>query len=284
MIGSDFELFMKDAVTGEFVPEFFLNLPDKGEAHVPLHNQKGRKVGNIHRDNVSVEMCSLPAETSLQFAENVGEVLESAQNWLTKTMPGLLLDSKTTVALPKEMQDHPHAQELGCDIDFVADAVGMQSKARDALNAGMLADFRHAGGHVHISYDYSMFPAWIGALLCDLFLGLPMRDLLDQQRAAWYGNASLHRATRYPDGTGGVEYRPLDSGWVHNPDTRTMVGRGAIIVQDVLASKSNDLIAELMRVRARFPSKCMLIDVTSQDAQSIYGDALRIAANVSAEA
>lgn len=281
MIGSDFELFMKDAVSGEFVPEFFLNLPDKGQQHVTLHDNDGHKVGYIHRDNVSVELCTLPSKDAREFAQGVSSVLTAAQDWLTKTMPGLLLGDSTTVQLKKEYLDHPHARELGCDIDFIADSVGEQSKARDALHADLLGDLRHTGGHVHVSYNYEQFPAWIGAMICDLFLGMPMIDLLDRTRAKWYGNASLHRATRYPDGSGGVEYRPLDSGWVHNPETRELVGRGAAIAQDVLNSGSNDLIAELMRVRATFPTKCMLIDVSSEQAGDLYGQALRIASNVS---
>lgn len=282
MLGSDFELFMKDASTGTFVPEFFLNLPDKGEKPVQLFDDAGTHVGFIHRDNVSVELCTLPAATTRAFARGVAVTLDAAQKWLDKTAPGLVLGDSTTVTLSKQMQQHPNAKELGCDIDFVADSVGRQSKARDALDAGRLADYRHAGGHVHISYNYEMFPAWIAAMVCDLFLGMPMRQNLDQMRAAWYGNASLHRETRYPDGTGGVEYRPLDSGWVHRPESREAVGRGAEIVQDVMNSKSNDLIAELIRVRSRFPEKCMLVDVPIDAALNFHGDALRIAANVSA--
>lgn len=282
MLGSDFELFMKDGVSGEFVPEFFLNLPDKGQEHVTLYDQKGTKTGYIHRDNVSVELCTLPTNDARRFAQSVEDVLVSAQNWLTKTMPGLLLGTSTTVRLNEQHLGHPHAQELGCDIDFVADAVGMQSKERDALSAAALGLNRHSGGHVHVSYAVEQFPAWIGALICDLFLGMPMISHLDRERAMWYGNASLHRATRYPDGTGGVEYRPLDSGWVHSPETRMVVGTGAAIAQDVLNAGSNDLIAELMRVRAQFPAKCMLIDVSDDQAKDLHYQALKIASNVSA--
>lgn len=281
MIGSDFELFMKTADTGEFIPEFFLNLPDKGEEHVQL-DLKGKHVGFIHRDNVSVELCSL-VSTPQGFANSVRDTILAGQAWLNVAAPGLVLGQDTTVVLDKAAQQHPNAQELGCDIDYVSDMVKQESIARQALHAGLLGENRHAGGHVHVSYDYELFPAWMAARICDLFIGLPMQatGTLDIIRGQWYGNLSLHRSTRYPNGAGGVEYRPLDSGWVHSDMTRELVAKGAGIVQNVMDAKNNDLVAQLLRVAAPLRAYQYLTDLPADLCGDLNHEAMQLARPVS---
>jgi hypothetical protein len=89
----------------------------------------------------------------------------------------------------------------------------------------------------------------------------------------------LHRPTRYPDGSTGVEYRPLDNFWVHNTGKCLNVAQGASKVQNLLDKGNYDVIHELMGVHANLPKPCTtLIDLRgvgvagscTADAQEIY--------------
>lgn len=275
MLGSDFELFMFKK-SGEFVPEFNLNLPDKFETHVTLKDAYGQSVGTLHRDNVSVEMCT-PAVEPANFASAVAKTFMAAQDWVVKRLEDVVFRPQTTVSLTPEQQLHENAQELGCDIDYVPDLKQGASVPRRALDASMLADQRFSGGHIHISYPTEMLPPWVAAMLCDLFLGFANRSHLDEHRAKWYGNAALHRATKYPGGATGVEYRPLDSSWVHTEPSRLRVARGASISHALLNLQDNDSIMALMRLRNKFPDKMKLVDISPDDAGSVHEDALEVA-------
>lgn len=176
---------------------------------------------------------------------------------------------------------HPNACELGCDIDYLSDMQAEASVPRQALNANMLANFRHAGGHVHVSYDTAIFPAWIGAVVCDLHIGLPAIPHLDIVRARWYGNISLHRPTEYPNGARGVEYRALDSQWVHTPERREAVANAAGIVQDVLDTGDQDLIMQYLRVASPLRRYDYLTDVPGDLAEALHVEAMELARPVS---
>lgn len=259
MLGSDFELFMKND-EGEFVPEVHLGLPDKGNLPIPLMDANG-PAGFIHRDNVSVEMCSLVAQTAQEFIDSVSRTLAAGKEFVEQRLTGVRLGSDTTVVLPDWVKDHEHAKELGCDADNVSDSLDKCSIVRARLNADLLGDERYAGGHVHISYIRDIIPPWAAALMCDLFIGLPLKGKLDANRAPFYGLSSLHRDTKYPDGSVGVEYRSLDSGWVHDPVSLSKVATGAGIVQSILEAQDVDTIMALMRVRSAFPDSIPLTQI-----------------------
>ena len=74
-----------------------------------------------------------------------------------------------------------------------------------------------------------------------------------------------------------MEYRPLDSGWVHTDAGRERVANGAMIIHDLLALQDHDAIAELMRIRTLFPEQGVLVDITEDDALSAHQDALKVA-------
>lgn len=273
-LGSDFECFMFNKDSGAFMPEIMLGLPDKGEPQVPL-TLSGNPVGFIHRDNVSVEMCT-PAVACADFAESVRKTLDAAKAYVMQRAQAIL-SPVTTVELPDELLAHPHAIELGCDIDQIADTSQMDSVDRQALRADMLGNKRHGGGHVHISYPYHEVPRWVAALLCDLFIGFPMQHKLDVERAQWYGVTGLHRQTTYPNGTGGVEYRALDSGWVHTHEDRMLVQRGATAVHDILHALDHDLIAQLMRIRSAVPASVLIVDIDPEQAAEMAAEARELA-------
>jgi hypothetical protein len=276
-VGSDFECFMFDRRTQEFIPEVMLGLPDKQEEHIPL-TLGDEVVGSIHRDNVSVEMCSLVTNPD-NFASSVAKVMESAKQFvIDKLGDHVCFMPVTSVGLPEELANHPNANELGCDIDYIPSSQAGRSVARHPLDAGMMQGRRYSGGHVHISYDaWERIPAWVAALMCDLFIGFPHITYLDTERAKFYGNAGLHRATTYPNGKHGVEYRPLDSGWVHLDETRFAVQEGTKLVHDLLTLGENDPVMELMRIRAQAPEHCMFVDVSTDQALSMHEEALAVA-------
>lgn len=275
MLGSDFELFMKND-DGEFVPEVHLGLPDKGNMPIPLKDKLG-PAGFIHRDNVSVEMCSLVAGSAQEFINSVSRTLAAGKSFVEDRLTGVRLGSDTTIVLPDWVKDHDHAKELGCDADNVASSESRQSVVRDRLSADILGDERYAGGHVHISYVRDILPPWVAALLCDLFIGLPMKEKLDENRAPFYGLSSLHRETNYPDGSVGVEYRSLDSGWVHDDISLRNVAAGAGIVQSILEAQDVDTVMGLLRVRTTFPDAVPLTAIEDRVAKAAVDESYVIA-------
>ncbi len=144
---------------------------------------------------------------------------------------------------------------------------------RDAVLAGDLRDLRCAGGHFHISYDTAIAPPWVGAMLCDHFIGFPHRLRLNKSRSPYYGQATLHRPTHYPNGDSGVEYRPMDSFWVHGPDVRVIRGLG--LVQQLLTPEYVDAARSLVDLHIRMvPPYTILADFA--EAEVIRGEARTI--------
>jgi len=240
-IGSDFERFLeqrKKVCSAEF-----LGLPDKFQPHVPLTDEHG-PAGFIHRDNVMIELCVPPQDTGEGLATAVSRVLAAAEAWLGEAAPKVRIGPKASAFLGRAELNTPAAKELGCDIDYVSR--DMDSVPRDALNAGILGQERYAGGHLHFSWPDEGIPAWVGASLCDLFIGLPEAEYLNPQRAQFYGAGSLHRPTQYPNGTRGVEYRPLDCYWTTTKAHLGRVAKRADAVHKVLTEGSIGLIRGLV--------------------------------------
>jgi hypothetical protein len=242
MIGSDFERFTE--VDGEAVPSTALNLPGKFDVPVPVYDESG-EAGVIHRDNVMLEMC-VPAQADGQgLVTAVKRVVSAASEWVRAVDPKMTIGNKTSVIFPAKTLLGQDAQELGCDIDYL---VGdLDSDPRAPLSARLLGSLRCAGGHLHFSWPRREVPAWVGAAICDVLIGFREAAFLDYRRAGFYGFAGLHRPTSYPDGTAGVEYRPLDSYWTTDDTSLSRVAALANAVHSVLHNSSMDSLGEYVK-------------------------------------
>lgn len=246
MLGTDYEVFVINRQTGDAVSAAIFGLNGKRGEHNPLM-LKNKQVGTIHRDNLMLEICPPPAETSVQFASCVKNTLLAAQNFVREFNEDFIISRIPEAQFSFEDLDTHEARDIGCDRDFVS--FEFSSSIREAVTARTLRNCRYAGGHVHVSYDTALAPPWVAAMLCDLFIGLPVSELLNAARAPYYGLASLHRPTEYPDGTRGVEYRVLDSFWVHEPHAGVIKSLGT--VQALLTAEYVDAVGQLVDVHLR---------------------------------
>lgn len=245
-LGADFEVFVENTNTGRPVPASIFGLGGKTGEHQPLY-QDGQQVGTVHRDNLMLELCIPPARTAGEMALSVGRVMYAAMEFVQAHDDALYISTNPSATFTDEELDTPEARDIGCDRDFIS--VGNLSSVREAISAAELGNLRCAGGHIHVSYDTALAPPWAGAMLCDFFLGIPHQHRLNRKRAPYYGLATLHRPTQYPNGAMGVEYRVLDSFWVHGPDIRVL--RGAGLVQELLTPEHVDTVRELVGIHKR---------------------------------
>lgn len=274
-IGTDFERFLEDGRRVRSAE--FLRLPDKFQSHVELRDADGL-AGYIHRDNVMVEMCVAPQDTGEGLVKAVSRVLNAASDFVKQAAPEVVIGDRSSARFQYKDLQTPAARELGCDMDFVAR--DMDSVGRDPLNANKLGDERYAGGHLHFSWPNQGIPAWVGASICDLLIGLPEAQHLNHARAMYYGAGSLHRPTEYPDGSRGVEYRPLDCYWTTTQEHLERVARRADAVHKVLTEGSVNLVRGMVDrwqpLRTSFSTLVALYqDINVRDAQQWAADAFR---------
>lgn len=235
-IGSDLELFLE--ANGQPFPAIGFGLPHKGNNPIPLEDYQGVS-GYVHRDNLMVEMNALVSSTGAELARNISRVMSSALRWLNREKDGALSwYGSSSAQFPPDTLETEHASELGCDSDFIS--TELTSHARLPWAAPQLGAWRYCGGHLHFSYENENIPPWVASMVCDLFIGIPESRKVDVQRAKFYGSLSLHRPTSYPNGSSGVEYRPLDSYWVRNPIDRSRVCLLAEQAEDFLNNASLD--------------------------------------------
>lgn len=243
MIGSDFERFLE--LNGKVCSVEPLGLPGKFAPPVEVFDAEGL-AGHVHRDNVMLELCVPPQKDALSFSVAVSRVTRAAAEWLSKTAPGMTIGPRSGAVFSAADLKTPEAAELGCDIDFL---VGSNTSApRTALYAELLGRNRFAGGHLHFSWPDKGRPAWVGAMICDLLIGLREFPNLNPMRAEFYGTASLHRPTKYPDGAQGVEYRPLDCYWTTSPQHLNRVSRLAEATHKVLNEGTMTLLQKMVEL------------------------------------
>ena len=265
MLGSDFESFLTKS--GEIIPATGLGLPGKKLAPVLLEDEYG-PAGSIHRDNVMIEICTLPSHTAEEFANNTRRALQAGYNWVKSKDKELGISAAASCIFNSNELNNPYARELGCDIDYISNHY--LSQERERITPEDIGHSRFSGAHVHISYEETDLPAWLAACMCDLFIGLPHSSNLDKDRAKFYGSLSLHRPTTYPDGTSGVEYRPMDNFWIHDDRKRLSVAKGAEMVEQVLNLGDQDVIRELHRVHTDLPKMPLVSDFGNDTAAKYY--------------
>lgn len=248
MLGSDFEIFVQDRSRHDpraAISAAIFELPSKGQEPVPLHDDAGI-AGYVHRDNLMLEFNAHPASTAEEWAANIERCANAGRRFVHDFNPAWDFSPLSHALFSASDTESEEGREIGCDADFIS--LDSNSTQRSPISAKTLAGIRYAGGHIHISYTRDMIPAWVGAMLCDLFIGIPEKQHLDRQRADTYGQISLHRPTTYPDGSHGVEYRPLDSYWARDTMSTMRIAKRAEIVQRLLEEAEVDLLTQLIRV------------------------------------
>lgn len=276
MIGSDFERFLlKDTDPGYGFSADALNLPGKGEPPVELRDDDGL-AGWLHRDNVMIEMCVPPQHTGADLSSAVQRVIQAAAGYVSERLPDVTISALTSCDFRKYVRDTPHFREIGCDLDFLVGQLDSEQRPAPAVQA--MVGRRFAGGHLHFSWDRADIPAWVGASVCDLLIGLREFPHLNPQRAPFYGLAGLHRPTRYPDGSQGVEYRPLDSYWTINPAARQRVCKLAESVHTVLQNAPVALLHKYVDCWRKLDASTKTLLALGNDRRSIaaveYADGL----------
>lgn len=175
------------------------------------------KSGAILSDNVNFEFNVKPAKSSKEFVKNIGSVLHSSISIINKH--NLKFVVKASADFPKEELQDPAAQAFGCEPDYDAWTVSVNSVSPNAAKK----QFRSAGGHIHVGWSKgSEFLKEIEGKLrmikaMDMFLGIPSilidKDPSSPARRGLYGKAGCHRPKEY-----GVEYRAIGNFWVNSPE------------------------------------------------------------------
>lgn len=246
MLGTDYEFFAISDKFGSLISSDRFGLGGKRDEHEQIVDDAGNKCGYIHKDNVMVEVCTLPATTGKEFNAAIERSLAAAQQFIAGRVPRSAIGQHAAQNLPQKLlASLPEASEIGCDVDFTID-IGYNSVPRTPLNSNLLGNSRYAGGHVHVSYDNpSLSPGEVASLF-DLLVAIPCARYLTKDRAPWYGLSGLHRPTKYPDGSSGVEYRVLDNVWIHSQHLRNYVCNMADIIQQLTNPLHYDLREHLL--------------------------------------
>lgn len=247
LIGCDPELFLKNS-KGEYVSAHNL-LPG---TKVEPFKVKG---GAVQVDGVAAEFNTDPAETSIQFVQNIAQVMSSMQGMIPDVNfaiePFAVFEPTYFNSLPSE------TKELGCDPDFNA-WTGQVNPAPNGDNTTM----RTASGHIHIGWCDGVNPhgkvhfedCLTVVKQLDYYLGL--YSLVwdkDNTRRQMYGKAGAFRPKSY-----GCEYRVLSNAWIKSQDLQMWVFNAA---QTAVNSLFNG--DPLVNTYGEFAKNCIDDNVTS---------------------
>lgn len=210
-IGADPEFILLDEMSMELVSAVDL-IPGTKEA--PVEFAKLGKGYNYHRDNVLLEVGVPPTSDPYQFVDNINNVYGESLRMLETLDPDrphlTIYRNVDLVEFPNHLLDNRHAQEFGCEPDNDA----YEGGAQRAAPAGVMKNYRSAGGHLHIGTDTGFnCPPFIVALLCDAYIGayeaVMRRD--NGEGYMFYRRPGLYREKEY-----GIEYRSPGNTWVFN--------------------------------------------------------------------
>lgn len=173
--------------------------------------------GNAQRDNVAVEFATLPADSKIEFVQNIGDTLMDLLDALPE---GVDVDIVPSAHFPEAQLTHEECQEFGCDPDMDAWTMKVNDPPEDAGKS----TFRSCGGHIHVGYVQGSGNDFLKDIdgkamtirLMDCFHGM-VATVLDSGEAAverrtLYGKPGCFRPTEY-----GVEYRALSNFWIKHP-------------------------------------------------------------------
>lgn len=206
-------------------PEFFLwdiDLKDYISAHELVPGDKNRphalNGGAVQVDGTAVEFNIDPANSAIEFENNVNTVLGEIRNLIPEKyefhyVPSVKYSEQIWNSIPDKQK------VLGCDPDF--NAYIDINKPQKAPNPDDRNRYRMGGGHIHLGYgsdidiqDQSSF--WDCRQLTIAFHGIYkcMRSLWDNdnKRQRQYGANAAFRPKSY-----GVEFRSPSNAWIKYP-------------------------------------------------------------------
>jgi len=239
-IGSDPEFFLRD-LNGNLVSSIGLLGGTKKNPRQTTH-------GFIQEDNVTAEVNTLPSNCIEEFINNHKLVMVDLADILKPL--NLTVDITGSALFSDELLSHPMAQIAGCEPDFDAWSLSINTPI-----SYLTTNLRAAGGHLHIGSDVMKTPM-DRAKFCralDLELGLPsiIQDP-DSERRALYGKAGAHRPKfKSKDGFDGLEYRVLSNFWMKNDDLLKFVYRKVELVVnnfEFLSEKADRLGSDIISI------------------------------------
>lgn len=231
-IGADVEFFLNSRAQG-IIPATAFNCPGSKLEPVTMGT-----MGTFHRDNLSVEIQPLPADTPADFVHN-GNRLFQALKSRYRAM-NLTLSVTPVAQFPAKMlKTLTEANEIGCEPDRCAYS-GQEAKATDAETLGRV---RTASGHIHIGGQDGLPEEQraIAITWMDVLEGLWCRQHEDHNsvggslRRSYYGQAGRYRIKPY-----GMEWRTPSnlnwSYWVSDPSRAARLFASAYVAT-TLASR-----------------------------------------------
>lgn len=204
-------------------PEFFLKMDSnfvasqrfiEGTKYSP---QKLPSGGNVQKDNALIEFAIDPANSKLEYLNNIKNAFSDLKLLLPGNVDLILTPSAN---LPEKELDNEECKEFGCSQDYNA-WTGEVNEGSENASEGTL---RSAGGHEHIGFikdsgnDFLLDD--IGRMktvqILDCVKGF-MSVILDNNKEAierrkLYGKPGCYRPTEY-----GLEYRTLSNFWLKSP-------------------------------------------------------------------
>lgn len=235
-IGTDPEFFLVDKSTGKYISA----IPYiEGTKYNPMSLPSG---GSVQHDNVAIEFATDPVDSKEDFVNAIKNAFKDISNKIPK---GHDITAVPSADFENDQLKHPEALEFGCDPDYDAWEVAINTKP-----VAENQNFRSCGGHIHVGHvegdgnDFLLDP--YGKIdtvkMMDFVHGI-ISTILDNSIAAierrkLYGKAGCHRPTDY-----GVEYRVLSNYWLKSPQLVMMVYS---LTQDVLRLIREDVHLKLI--------------------------------------
>ncbi len=238
VMGCDPELMVIDKKSGVLQSAIPLM---QGSKHKPQQLEDGAALS----DNVMVEYNTKPANDAKEFVAITMKVLKQISK-LVGDKNSLLV--RASADFPDEALSDPRAKEFGCDPDFNAWALCINTVEVGAAQQ----NFRSAGGHVHIGktpVSEKLLDSEDGKIrvvkAMDTIAGITSviidKDPTSMARRNLYGRAGCNRPKPY-----GVEYRALGNFWVKSPRLATLIyGLTEFAVKLCLEDKEQKLIDKI---------------------------------------
>jgi hypothetical protein len=196
-------------------------------------------------DNAALEFNVPPQKSAADLVTTIGE----GRRWLrNNVLVDLNLEFTTAnvMELTADYLKDPRSQTVGCLADH--DAYVNEGAERKPFDGAALGNNRYAGGHIHVSYNHKVIPAFVAARFLDIYLTLPWLQWDHQgARRRIYGKPGLFRPKSY-----GLEYRTPSNWWMWQTEgQQTQFLEGA----EYFARKSYEpaYLCLLSEAYARFP-------------------------------